>query len=77
MLQENRVPTKIRVVPSGILFQTLDLENIATASRSSAYQQNSSTVELVEHTDDGRCDVARRSMLYTHRARSLLHVRRP
>jgi len=50
--QEIRVSAKIRALPSGILSQTLDLENFATASRSCC-QQNSSTVELVDHTYDG------------------------
>ena len=35
VLQENRVPTKIRVVPSGTLHQTPDLDNFASAYRSS------------------------------------------
>jgi len=33
--QEIHVPSKISVLPSGILLQTLDLENFATAYRSS------------------------------------------
>ena len=33
--KEIHVPSKIRVLPSGILLQTLDLENFATAYRSS------------------------------------------
>ena len=41
-----------RVLPSWNMSHSLDLENFATASRSCC-QQNSSTVELVEHTDDG------------------------
>jgi len=40
------------VIPSGTLFQTLDLENFVTASRPCC-QQNSSTVELV-HSYEGR-----------------------
>jgi len=37
------------------LFETVDLENFATTSRSrSCRQQNSSTVELVDHTYNGR-----------------------
>jgi len=39
-------------LPSGTLSQTLDLNNFATASRLCC--QNSSTVELVHHTYDGR-----------------------
>jgi len=36
-----------------------------------------SAVELVDYTYGGRLTVAGRSMLYTLRAHSLLHVRRP
>ena len=60
--KEIRVSPKIRVLPSetapdsGLKFrklpQTLDL-NFATASRWCG-RQNSSTVELSDHTDDGR-----------------------
>jgi len=63
-----RVSPKIKVLPSGTLPRTLDLENIATASQSCC-QQNSSTVELIDHTYDGR-DA---SLLGAH---SLLHVGR-
>ena len=53
--KEIRAPPKIiRVLPSGTLPQTLDLENFAAANRSRC-QQNSSTVELV---DDRRRVVA-------------------
>jgi len=48
---EIRVPPKIRVLPSGTLPNILDLENFATASRSCC-QQNSSTVEFVDHIYD-------------------------
>jgi len=51
------VPTKILVLPSGALSQTLDLENVATASLSCC-QKHSSTVELVDDTYDGRRIVA-------------------
>ena len=44
-------------LPSETLSQTLDLENFATTSRSCC-QQNSSTVELVDHSHDGRLIVA-------------------
>ena len=44
---------KLRVLPSGSLLQTLDLENFATASRWCG-RLNSSTVELVDHTYEGR-----------------------
>jgi len=54
-----RVSLKIRVLPSGTLSQTLDSENFARASRS-CFQQNSSTVKLVDHTRDGRRVVAGR-----------------
>ena len=47
------VVRKFWVSPSGILFQALDLENFATTGRSCC-QQNPSTVELVDHTYDGR-----------------------
>jgi len=39
--------------PSGTFSQTLDLQNFAAASRLCC-QQNSSTVELVDYTHDGR-----------------------
>jgi len=41
----------------GTLSQTLKLENFATASQSCC-EQNSSTVELVDHNYDGRRAVA-------------------
>ena len=49
------VHAKIRfgLLPSGTLSQTLDLEIFATASRWCC-QQNSSTVELVDHSHEGR-----------------------
>ena len=43
---------KVPVLPSGTS-EIMDLENFATASRSCC-QQNSSTVELVDHTNDSR-----------------------
>jgi len=55
--QEIRVSPKIRALPSGTSPKTLDLENFATASRWCG-QQNSSTVELVDHTYDNRRVVA-------------------
>jgi len=58
--KEIRVPPKIRVLPSGTLSQTLDIENFASASRS-CRQQNSWTVELVKHTYDCRRVVAGRT----------------
>jgi len=48
-----RVPPKIRILFSGTLPRTLDSQNFATAGGSCS-QQNSSTVELVDHTDDDR-----------------------
>ena len=53
-------PPQMRVIFSGTLSETLDLENFATASRR-YNQQNSSTVELVDHTYDGRRVMARRT----------------
>ena len=50
----------MRVIFSGTLSETLDLENFATASRR-YNQQNSSTVELSDHTYDGRRIMARRT----------------
>jgi len=47
--EEFWVSPKIRVLPSGTLSRTLDLENFATVSRSRC-QQNSATVELVDDT---------------------------
>ena len=38
--KEIRVPSKIRLLPSGTLLQTLDLENFATAYRSSRHVIN-------------------------------------
>jgi len=55
--QEIRVSPKIRALPSGTSPKTLDLENFATASQWCG-QQNSSTVELVDHTYDNRRVVA-------------------
>ena len=55
--KEIRLSPKLRHLE---LYPTLllwTLENFATVSRSSC-QQNSSTVELVDHTYDGRCVVA-------------------
>ena len=46
------VSPKITAFPSGILTQTQDLENFATASRTRC-KQNSSTAELVDDTYDG------------------------
>ena len=45
--------SKVRVLPSRTLSETLDLDNFATARRSCC-QQKSSTVELVDHAYDGR-----------------------
>jgi len=45
------VSPKVRVLPSGILSQTPDLENFATASRFRC-QQNSSSSSTVEFVDD-------------------------
>ena len=57
VLSRNSSISKIRVLPSEYLPQTLDLENFAAAIRS-CFQQNSSTVELVDDTYDGRRVVA-------------------
>ena len=46
-------------------------------SSRSCCQQNLWTVELVDHTCDGRRIVAGPTMLYIHCAHKLLHVRRP
>ena len=54
-----RVSLKVRLLISGTVSQTLDLENFATASRSRC-QQNSSTVQLVDDTYDARRVVAGR-----------------
>jgi len=63
VLLRNSSISKIRVLPFEYLSQTLDLENFAAAIRS-CFQQNSSTVELV---DDRR----------STRRGCLLHTRRP
>jgi len=55
--KEILISAKIRVLPSGTLSQTLDLENFTTAS-GSCCQQNSSTGEFVDHAYDGACFVA-------------------
>ena len=49
--EEIWVSPKIRVLPSGALSQTPDLENLAAASRSRC-QQNSSSSSTVELVDD-------------------------
>ena len=46
------VSPKIMALPSGTLFQTLDLENFATASRSRCQQNSSSQSSTVEFVDD-------------------------
>jgi len=56
------VPLKVRVLFSGTLSQTLDLENFATASQSHC-RQNSSMVELVDDT----CMTVDESWLFTTR----------
>jgi len=48
---------QIRVSPKIILSQTLHLGNFSTASQSCC-QQKSSTIELVDHSYDGRRVVA-------------------
>ena len=60
---EIRVSTELRILLYGTLSRTLDLDNFAVASRSCS-QQNSSTVELVDHTYDGRLVVARHALVY-------------
>jgi len=59
--KEILVPPKLKVLSSGTLSQTLDLENFATASRWCC-EQNSSTVELVDYTYQRV--VAARPMVY-------------
>ena len=56
----NNPPPQMRVIFSGTLSETLDLENFVTASRR-YNQQNWSTVELSDHTYDGRRIMARRT----------------
>jgi len=51
---ESLLSSRIKVIFSGTLSQTLDLENFATASQSCC-RQNWSTVELVDDTYSGRC----------------------
>jgi len=70
------VSPKQRIIYVDTLSRTLKLENLATASQSCC-EPNSSTVELVDHTCDGRRAVAGRSMVYTHQANNLLDVRWP
>ena len=55
--------SKIRVLPSGTLPQTLDLENFATASRW-CDQQNSSTVEPVDYVYGGRASRVSMHIVY-------------
>jgi len=62
--KESRVSPKITVLPFGTLLQTLDSEKFVAESRPRR-QQNSSTVELVDHTCDARRAVAGRAMVYT------------
>ena len=56
------VSPKIRVLPSGTLSQTRDLDNFATVSQSCC-QRNSSTVDLVDHTYKGRWVGVKRNLL--------------
>jgi len=51
------------------------VENFVTASRSRC-ERNSSTVELVDYTYDGRRAMARRSMLSLSARPGLLNTRR-
>jgi len=50
--EEIWVSPKIRVLLSGTLFQTPDLENFATSSRSSCEHNSSSSSSTVELVDD-------------------------
>ena len=50
--KELSVPPKIRILPSGTLSQTSDLENCATASRSRCQQNSSSSSSTVEFVGD-------------------------
>ena len=67
--KEIRVSPKIRVLNAGTLSQTLDLENFATAS-----QQNSLTVELVDHSRDDRHVVAGRTLFTTRPSTVMLQL---
>jgi len=55
------------------LSQTPELENFATASRSSS-QQNSSTAELVDHTYDGQRVVAGRTWFVTGQSTVMIQL---
>ena len=55
------------------LSQTPELENFATASRSSS-QQNSSTAELVDHTYDGQRVVAGRTWFVTRQSTVMIQL---
>jgi len=50
--KELSVSPKIRILPSGTLSQTSDLENCATASRSRCQQNSSSSLSTVEFVGD-------------------------
>ena len=67
--KEIRIPPKRRVLPSGTLSRTLYLENFANVSPSCC-QLNSSAVELVDYTYDGRRVV---SVYYTSADPNALH----
>jgi len=49
-------PLLVSPIPLCVVSQTLDLENFARTSRSYC-QQNSSTVELVDHSYNSRCAI--------------------
>jgi len=53
-----RLPARIRVLSCGTLSQTVDLDNFAMSCRWCC-QQNSTTVELMDHSYDGRRVVTR------------------
>ena len=68
------VPPKIMALPSGTLPQTMGLENFATACRW-RYQQNSSTVELVNCASNCLRVVDGRTQFITRRSTVTLWLR--
>jgi len=67
-MQRSFCPTLLRS-----LSRTLDLENFASASRS-CLQQNSSTVEFVDHSYDGRRVASGRTQFTTRYVADLLWI---
>ena len=66
--KEMCVSPKIRILPSGALSQTSDLQNFATASRSRCQQNSSSSPSTVEFVDDTYTTVDESWLFTTNRS---------